>query len=183
MKTICLLTLMFMLQLSVLTAQKYYSKAGQIHFLSEASLERIEANNKSALVVFDAANGQMEWSVLIKGFQFEKAMMQEHFNENYMESHKFPKGLFKGALLNTHEIEMDKDGTYPVAVKGALTIHGVTQSVTIAGQMQIHKGAISVNSVFEIAIADYGIVVPKIVRDNVAKTVKVDVTADLVLMN
>jgi hypothetical protein len=59
----------------------------------------------------------------------------------------------------------------------------VTQSVTVAGQMQIHKGAISVNSVFEIAIADYGIVVPKIVRDNVAKTVKVDVTADLVLMN
>ena len=72
--------------------------------------------------MLDAATGRLECSVLIKGFQFEKALMQDHFNENYMESHKFPKGVFKGTITNMQDIHLKKDGTYTVVVKGDLPL-------------------------------------------------------------
>ena len=162
-----------------LTGQKYFSKEGHVHFISEAPLEKIEASNHNAMIVMDASTGQVEWSVLIKGFRFEKSLMQEHFNENYMESHKYPKGLFKGTILDIKEVDFHKEGVYAAHATGDLTLHGVTQPITVSGQIIVKAGKITAQSAFDIQVADYNIKIPKVVRDNIAKTVKVNVRADL----
>lgn len=161
------------------SAQKYYSKTGHISFLSKAPLETIEATNQNAYVVLDAATGKFEWSVLIKGFQFEKALMQEHFNENYLESNKYPKALFKGQIHNMQGIDLTKDGSYEVEAGGDMTIHGVTKPFRALGKVNVKGGKIHVTSAFDVAVADYNISIPGVVRDNIAKTVKVTVKADL----
>ena len=178
-----LTAIVMLFHLHSVKGQKYFSKVGQTHFLSEAPLEKIEADNNNSLVVLDAATGQLEWSVLIKGFQFVKALMQDHFNENYMESYKFPKGLFKGTITNIMEINLSKDGSYVTNVKGDLTLHGVTKPIMTAGQITVKNGKITAASTFDIIIADYNIDIPKVVRDNLAKTVKVTVRADLQVMH
>ena len=164
---------------SLVFGQKYFTKTGSIHFLSEAPLEKIEASNGTAYVVFDAGTGQMEWAVLIKGFKFEKALMQEHFNENYMESNKYPKAIFKGTITNMSAVNLAKDGTYNVEASGDLTIHGVTKPIRAPGRIMVKEGAVTAESSFNITIADYKIEVPKVVRDNIAKTVLVSVSAPL----
>ena len=166
-----------------LSAQKYYTKSGQISFHSDTPMEKIEAHNYKAVSVLDAATGAMEFSVLIKGFQFEKALMQEHFNENYMESNEFPKSIFKGKVTDLSGVDIDVDGEYPVNVIGELTIHGVTQSVETKGTMTVSGGALSASSSFEVAVADYGIEIPAVVADNIAKIVRIDVTLDYQVLN
>ena len=154
-------------------AQKYFTRTGNIVFSSEAPMEKIEASNQKATSVLDASSGKMEFAVLIKAFQFEKALMQEHFNENYMESDKFPKALFKGAIVDMSKIDLSSDGTYAVKVKGDLTIHGETKEVESDGTIVVKNGKISATSTFEIAVADYKISIPKVVRDNIAKVVAI----------
>ena len=182
MKTFLCMTVIMLFQLHPLVGQKYYSKAGRIQFISEAPLEKIEATNNSALIVLDGTTGRMDLSVLIKGFQFVKALMQEHFNENYMESHLYPKGLFSGTILNMKEINFSKDGFYTVRVQGNLTLHGVTKAMTTSGQINVKAGKIYATSTFDITIADFNIDIPKVVKDNVSKTVKVTASAELLLM-
>ena len=167
------------LLMPVVSAQKYYSKTAKVIFISEAPLEKIEGLNNSGYVVLDAGSGAVEMSVLIKGFKFEKALMQEHFNENYMESSKYPKGLFKGNITNISEINFSKDGEYTAAVKGNLTLHGVTKPLMTSAKVSVKGGTVFARSSFDITIADYNIDVPKVVRENIAKTVRVSVQADL----
>lgn len=159
--------------------QKYFSKTGRVNFISNAPLEKIQAHNNNAYIILDAGSGSIECSVLIKGFQFEKALMQDHFNENYMESHEFPKGIFKGTIDNMAAINLAKDGEYPISVKGNMTLHGITRPFNATGKMSVKNGMISAQSAFDIVVADFDIQVPKVVRDNVAKNVKVTVAADL----
>lgn len=176
------ITLLFLSNMAALVAQKYYSKVAQVVFTSDAPLEKIEGKNTNGLVVLDAATSRLECSVLIKGFQFEKALMQDHFNENYMESHKFPKGVFKGTITNMQDIHLKKDGTYPVVVKGDLTLHGVTKSFAPTGKVIVKGGKITASSSFEILVADFNIEIPKVVRENIADKVKVTIQADLLVM-
>jgi len=178
MKKILILAVCIMgVSLSV-DAQKYFTREGKVAFFSDAPMEKIEAQNSSATSVVDLESGRMEFAVLIKAFQFEKALMQEHFNENYMESSKFPKATFKGAVTNMDEIDLSKDGTYTADVKGELTIHGVTQEVETEGTFVVEGGAISAQSSFEVAVSDYKIEIPAVVRDNIAKIVRIDVDID-----
>jgi len=182
MKSYYVMSLMMLFQFHPLVGQKYYSKAGHVRFVSDAPLEKIEATNNSALIVLDGTTGRMDLSVLIKGFQFEKALMQDHFNENYMESHLYPKGSFSGTILNMKEINFGRDGTYPVRVQGTLTLHGVTKALTTSGQINVKAGKIYATSTFDITIADFDIDIPKVVKDNISKTVRVTVSAELLLM-
>jgi hypothetical protein len=182
MKSFYVMAAIMLFQLHPLVGQKYYSKAGKIQFVSDAPLEKIEATNNSALIVLDVTTGRMDLSVLIKGFQFEKALMQDHFNENYMESHLYPKGLFSGTILNMKEINFSKDGTYTARVQGELTLHGVKKAMTTSGQINVKAGKIMATSTFEITIADFNIQIPKVVKDNLSKTVKVTVSSELLLM-
>lgn len=158
-------------------AQKYFTKEGSISFYSEAPMEKIEAFNKNATSVLDIQSGKMEFAVLIKGFHFEKALMEEHFNENYMESSKFPKSTFKGEITNLSEVNFSTDGKYKVNVKGNLTIHGETNPVETTGTLMVDGGKIIASSVFKVTVADYKIEIPKLVRENIAK--EVDITVDL----
>ena len=96
-------------------AQKYFTRSGKISFYSDTPMEKIEAKNGSATSVLDTESGKMEFAVLIKGFQFAKSLMQDHFNENYMESSKYPKALFKGEISNIDDVDFGHDGQLPTA--------------------------------------------------------------------
>lgn len=162
-----------------IAAQQYYSKTGKITFTSKAPLEVIEATNTNANIVLDVSDGTVEGAVLIQGFQFKKALMQQHFNENYLESHKYPKATFKGNLANYKSINLEKDGTYKADVKGSLTMHGVTRPFATTGTVTVAGGKINVVSTFDLTVADYQIEIPKVVQDNISKTVNVRLSADL----
>lgn len=170
--------LLVFLGVSSIASQKYFTKNGEISFTSQAPLEKIEAFNKSATSVLDIESGRMEFAILIKSFHFEKALMQEHFNENYMESSKFPKAIFKGKIQNLNEVKFETDGKYPVQVGGDLTIHGETITITTNGTITIQSDEISADSEFTVTVEDFDISIPKVVRDNIAKEVviKVDLT-------
>jgi polyisoprenoid-binding protein YceI len=160
-------------------AQKYFTRDARIQFSSDTPMEKIEAVNKSGTAVLDTKTGRMEWKVLIKNFLFEKALMQEHFNENYMESSKFPNATFKGEIANLGDVNFTKDGKYNVRAKGKMNIHGVERDVEIPGTLTVSGSAVKVSSNFSVAVADYGISVPAVVRDNIAKEIKVGVEATL----
>jgi len=121
----------------------------------------------------------MQFAVQMKGFEFEKQLMQQHFNENYVESDKFPKAEFKGAITNNSDINYTKDGTYTAKVKGKLTIHGVTKDVETTGTLKINAGKIDATSTFNVLIADYNIKIPSIVKDKVSNSIKIVVDCDL----
>lgn len=176
MRLIAFLPILLMAETGV--AQKYFSKSGAVAFVSNAPLEKIEAKNSSATTVIDAATGNLEWAVLVQGFQFEKALMQEHFNENYMESGKYPKAKFKGKIDNWSTVNLARDGDYPVKVSGTLEIHGVMKPIVADGKIVVKNKAFSARSKFSILVADYGIQIPKLVADNVARQVDVEVQAD-----
>ena len=110
MKNLIVFALLFSAQIAI--GQKYFSKTGKISFYSEAAMEKIEGHNTSASTVIDASTGAVEWGVLIQGFKFEKSLMQDHFNENYMESSIYPKAKFKGKIDNLAIVNFSKDGQY-----------------------------------------------------------------------
>lgn len=165
---------------TLLQAQdRFYTKNAKVNFFSETSLEDIDAKNKSSVSVLDTKSGTLQFSLLIKGFEFDNEEMQEHFNENYLESDKFPKAEFKGQVINNTAVNYKKRGTYNVQVKGMMTIHGVTKEVQTTGTIKVDNDNLKANSTFNIALADYGIKIPKLVRDKIAKTVKVTIDAKL----
>ncbi|MCB0572015.1 MAG: YceI family protein [Phaeodactylibacter sp.] len=178
MKKYLLLAVTAILAISSVHAQRYFTREGKVSFFSDTPMEKIEAHNSKATSVWDTQSGKMEFAVLIKAFQFEKALMQEHFNENYMESDKYPKATFKGAFTDTKNVNLAKDGEYPVTVKGTMEIHGVSNSLEAPGKIIVKGGKVKAMSSFEIAVADYNIEIPGVVREKIAKTVRVDVDVD-----
>ncbi len=183
MRKIILFCILFCGISHMANAQKYFTRTGSIKFYSNAPLEKIEGHNQNVTSVFDINSGRIEFAVLIKAFQFEKALMQEHFNENYLESSKFPKSSFKGQIINYQDLDFSKNGIYPVKVKGDLTIHGVTHTIQTEGKFVVKNGAISAQSIFIVTVANYKIKIPRIVRENIAKTVKVTVNMDYEPLN
>jgi len=166
---------------TVLPAQKFFTRSAKVYFdaTNKSSPERVDATSNSGTLVIDAATGRLESAVLVKGFRFEKALMEEHFNENYMESTKYPKATFKGQFVDPSKVNFTKDGTYTAEVTGDMTIHGVTKKVTAPVKITVKGGKISASATFTAALADYGIDIPSIVADKLAKEAKVKVDAEL----
>lgn len=165
---------------SVLNAQdKYFTRSAHIDFFSTTPVEDIKANNNSVTCVLDSETGAIEFAVLMKAFEFKKALMEEHFNENYVESEKFPKAKFVGSVVNVAEIDFSKEGSYPALVEGELTLHGVTQSVTSKGTIEVTGDAIIAKASFNLAPEDYDIKIPGVVRDKIAKEMLISVDAEL----
>lgn len=164
---------------SVASAQKFMTKNGMIRFYSDGQLEKIEAFNRQVNSALDASTGNFVFKVLIKSFEFEKALMQEHFNENYMESGKFPTATFNGKVTNLKDINFSKDGSYKAVVEGELTIHGVTNKVKTNGTFDVKGGKITGKSTFNVLLQDYNITVPKAVINNIAETIQIDVNVTL----
>lgn len=179
MKKLWLLAAVSLVCATATFAQRYFTRDAKIQFNSDTPMEKIEAVNKSGTAVLDIANGRMEWKVLIKNFIFEKALMQEHFNENYMESTKFPNATFKGELVSPDAVNFTKDGTYKVKTKGTMMIHGVQKEIEVPGTITVSKGMVSIQSDFVLAVADYNIAIPSVVREKIAKEIAVAVTATL----
>lgn len=139
-------------------AQKVYAtKTGQIFFNATGGIEKIAAVNNQTDSKFVDNTGQMVFAVLVKGFKFENQLMEDHFNENYMESTKFPKADFKGYITNIKEVNFAKDGTYPIKVEGNLTIHGVTQKVATAGSLKVAGGVPEIEGSFKVKLKDYNV--------------------------
>ncbi|MEJ7589086.1 MAG: YceI family protein [Ferruginibacter sp.] len=156
-------------------AQKYYTKNGLIAFFSKTRLENISADNNQVVSVLNTQTGELQFSVIIKNFHFKKALMEEHFNENYLESDKFPKATFKGNITDISKINFTADGLYTVTVSGHLAIHGVTQKVSFPGSITVKGGKITAASKFIARPSDYNIAIPRLVKDNIAETIEVTV--------
>jgi len=161
--------------------QKYFTKNGKINFdaTSPGSPEKIEGVNRTATCVVDTKTGNLQFAVLMKGFEFERALMEEHFNENYVESDKFPKTEFKGVISNNDKVDYTKDGTYAVKVKGKLTIHGETKDVETDGKLTIQGGKVNATAEFSVLLSDYKVSIPGLVADKVSKTAKISVACSL----
>lgn len=184
MKRTILATILAIFTTAAINAQKYYTKTGKIFFdaTSSSSPEKIEATNRTATCVVDVSSGAIQFAMLMKGFEFERALMQEHFNENYVESHKFPKAEFKGKIKDNHEIDYTKDGTYKAKVKGDLTIHGETKEVEAEGKFIVKGGKITAEADFSVKLSDFKISIPGLVADKIAKTAKITVSCVLELL-
>jgi hypothetical protein len=158
-----------------LNAQKYLTKNGSISFYSHTPMEEIKAENNQVVSALDISTGEIVFQALIKSFHFERALMEEHFNENYMESDKIPKSSFKGKITNLSSVDFTKPGTYNVTVDGDLTIHDVTNKVSVKGTIEVVSGGVNANSKFNVVPEDYKITIPGVVRDKIDKTLAVTV--------
>lgn len=154
-------------------AQKFFTKDGSIRFFSNAKLEKIEATNNKASIVYDAASGAIEIASLMKGFIFENAFMGEHFNETYMESDKFPKANFKGKLENPTAVNSAVAGTYKAKIVGDLTMHGVTKPVSTEGTFVVGGGKIVTDAKFTIKASDFDVKIPGDKSDNISNVIDV----------
>lgn len=164
-----------LLIMSTLDAQKYMTKDGFISIYSHTPLEEIKAENNQVAGALDIGTGEMVFQVLIKSFHFERALMEEHFNENYMESDKFPKAIFKGKITNLSSLDLKKKGSNNVNVEGDLTIHGVTKKISVPGTMENSDAGIVAKSEFNLVPEDFNISIPGVVRDKINKTLAVNV--------
>jgi polyisoprenoid-binding protein YceI len=156
--------------------QKYMTKNGFIGFYSHTPMEDIKGDNNQVASVLEISTGDIVFQVLIKSFHFDRALMEEHFNENYMESDKIPKSTFKGKILNIQSVDFKKNGVYEVSVEGDLTIHDVTNKISAKGTIEIVQGGINASSKFPIVPEDYKINIPGVVREKISKNLEVSVS-------
>lgn len=156
------------------SAQIYKAKSGgtTVNFYSKSPLEDIEATNKSAIVVLNSKTGDLQCAVTIVNFKFKNALMEEHFNENYMESEKYPKATFKGKI--NEPVDYTKDGEVKVTVTGKMEIHGVTKDETYSGTIKKVGNELFLDCLFKVKVADYNIKVPSLYVKNIAEVIDVD---------
>lgn len=169
MKRIIALTVFVAIACTQVNAQKVFAtRNGKITFTSPTDDDVKAVNNEVTSRVSD--NGQVTFSLLMKGFKFKLAEMQEHFNDQYAESAKYPRADFKGSITNLKDVNFGKDGTYKATVKGDLTMHGVTKNITVNGTINIKDGKPAIVASFVIKMADF-----KIDATSVTATVTADV--------
>src|ERR1035437_8499727 len=161
-----------------LHAQQYYTKNGRVSFFSKALLEDIKADNNQVLSVIDLKTGTIQFSLLNNAFHFPKAKMELDFNDDYIESEKYPRSTFKGTISDFNKVTVDKDGTYNIEVTGGLSIHGVTKKVTASGTIIIKDGKVSSSSVFKVTVSDYNIKIPAVVENKVSNNIEITVSCN-----
>lgn len=153
----------------------------QVSFFSKTPLEDIEAKSVSGNSVIDVKSGKIIFRVSNRSFNFPKKLMQEHFNENYMESEKYPVSEFKGTLSSP--IDLAKDGLTKMDVDGTINVHGVTKPCKAKVDIVVSKGTVSATSSFKIIIADHKIEIPTLVFKNIAEQIDVRIQATYLKKN
>lgn len=172
MTKVSILILLF-LGVYPVSAQRYITEKGLVTFSSSAPIENITAENKNATGVIEMSSMQIAFSVPVTDFNFEKKLMQEHFNEKYMETEKYPRATFQGQLLN---LNVKGGGTQYVSTKGKLTIHGVTKDVEITGTAEITStNKVFIKSTFKVKLKDFNITIPQLLWQNIAEEVEVNI--------
>ncbi len=157
----------------------FTAKTGTITFTSDAPLELIKANSNQLKGSLNAETRLFSFAINIKTFKgFKVATQKKHFNENYLESDKYPQATFEGKIIEN--IDLRRDGLYNVRAKGNLYIHGVVQERIIKCNLTIKNGLVSVKSNFIVLLADHNIAIPKILDQKLASDIKVEVMADLI---
>lgn len=176
--TISILAIALLISLSAFQT-KFITKTGTVKFYSDAPMETIEATNKQVNAAIDTETGGVFYKILIKSFVFEKALMQEHFNENYLESDAYPTAKFVGKITNLSDINFNKPGTYEANVKGTIEIHGIKKELQTKGTLKVEKDGIQVNSTFDIKLSDFDISIPGAVTGKISETVQVTIDSKL----
>ena len=175
MKKAMLLSL-FILNLALANGQLYTTRNGFIGFYSKTPLEDIKAENKQVYSVIDTGKKMLAFNLLVKGFSFNKKLMQDHFNENYIESDKYPNARFSGNY--TGDIDPLKNGVYKVEVQGDLTLHGVTKALNVPATIEVKDGKLLGVSDFKLTPQDYNIKIPSLVREKIAEQIDVHVSVN-----
>ena len=178
MRKIIFLFFLFIRSINVEAASEVYeSDNGTITFRSEAAQELINATSHNLHGLVDMDMRTFAFRILIRSFTgFNNGLQREHFNENYLESDRYPEATFRGKIIE--QVDLTKDGKYPVRAKGILSIHGVDQERIIKSEVTIQKGTIHIGSKFTVLLTDHDIKVPKVVHEKIASEIQVEITAD-----
>ena len=167
----------------VTAAQQHITRAGHVHFFSSTPLEDIEAATHQMSAILDLSNGSsagFAFQVPILSFHFEKALMEEHFNENYLESERFPRSTFEGTIENWADLP-DNEEWNDVIASGTFTLHGISKERTIQGQARKQGDSWEIRAAFDVLTADHAIKIPKLVQKQIAEQIAVTVDAQLTL--
>lgn len=156
--------------------QLYFSRTGFIGFYSKTSLEDVKGENNQGYILIDFSQKTIAMSSLVKGFVFPKELMQEHFNENYIESDKFPKATFSGSFSG--DVDISKDGVYAIKVKGMLSLHNVSKEVETLATLEVKGATVDATAQFIVTPADFNIAIPALVKDKIAKAITINVHAN-----
>lgn len=166
---------------TLVAAQPLMTRTGYVSFFSSTPLEDIKAENNQVQGAIDPAKKTVAFAMLMKSFLFDKELMQEHFNENFVESDKFPKATFNGTY--TGDVNLSKNGSYPIQVTGSITLHGVTKQLTAPATLVVQDKKLVGQSKFFLKPADFNIKIPALVKDNIAQQIAVTVRTDFNLPN
>ena len=157
--------------------QTLTTKTAKVKIFSSTPIEDIKAASEKGVAVLVAKTGDIAFQVPIKSLEFSKGLMQEHFNENYMESDKYPYAKFTGKI--SQAVDLSKNGEYPVSATGSLLVHGVSKQRTIPGKLIVNNGSVQLQSAFDVACADHKVKIPKLVMTKIAEVIKVNIDATL----
>lgn len=157
-----------------LMAQQYRLESSRVSFFSSAPVEDIKAVSSQTRSLLNLENGEIAFVLPIRSFEFDKQLMQEHFNENFMESDKYPDATFKGTLTG---YEKDNKGKQPVIARGEMKIHGVSRPIAAKGNMQMKGNELYVEATFPLKVADFDIEIPQVLFYNIAEEVEVTLKA------
>lgn len=171
--TLFILILVFCAFEQLFAQSPLIDRKGVASFFSEAPLENIDATNTEVLGAIDLAKGTLAVSMFIKGFHFDKSLMEEHFNENYLESDKFPKATFKGEIANFSSLDFSKKGSFEAEAKGEIEIHGVKKPLSTIVKFDVTPSTLSAATIFKLAVADFDVEIPTLVIKNIAEIVEV----------
>ncbi len=162
------------------TSEKLVSSKSNIKFFSTTPAEDIEANNTASVSTINKENGEVVFSVPMQGFEFEKSLMQKHFNsDKFLDTQTHPKAKLKGTIINLDQVDFSKDGSYSANLEGELTIKGVTKPVKEKGTVTVKGNMVKINSTFNVSLADYEITFAKgKPSSNIAKKVEITVQAE-----
>lgn len=157
---------------------KYITRNGKVQFNASTPLEAINPVNNHVSCILDSETGKIAFQLKMISFKFEKALMEEHFNEKYVESEKYPKSTFVGEIINWNELDWSKE-KQNVRARGILTIHGVNKEIEVLGIINLKKHDIEITSEFSVLISDFDIRIPRLVRDKISEEVKIKVEMSL----
>lgn len=176
MKKIAIILLSILLG-NVSFSQKVMTRTGEAKFDATvpSSIDEIKGTNNTVSCIFDETTGEFVALVLIKSFKFKSPLMEEHFNENYLESTKFPKSTFKGKVLNFDKSKLTATKT-AYDLEGEINIHGITKKIKTKIYLSSNSGKITATSVFDVNLSEYKIEIPSLVKDKIAKEAKLNIS-------
>jgi len=178
---LCVLWIVFGLSQESSAQTRYHIQDGNVNFESKAPLELIEAKTADVLGVLDIDRKAFAIAIPISTFRgFNSALQREHFNENYMETFKYPKGIYKGIILDD-DVDFTKNGFYKVTTKGKLELHGVVTPREIECDIKVENDLINVKTIFEVPLENHNIKIPTVVRYKISETILVSIDANFLL--